>query len=346
MGIDPSQPKGDGSEHSSSQSKENQAEGVSDLSGLTDADWDALFYPAEPVIDPLHRELGIVTDGVGSEYNLGAILGYSSELVLGETDIFKECQERCIAEHRLRDVLDFVEQRVPDELFKQTWFSALGETEDGRLVVSLKFLAPSGSLIPPRSLFDKSDESLSWSSGDATRKRVRTKERQSESDPLKYWERVSGEVTCIFTQRTFDQCSDGFTAEFKTSSMAVVEKLFSAIADKNTKQETSLARYLLDRCVAERMVEEIGAEPLTPDYILISPLEKSEHRGSKLTVVVAVQPPGYDYFHAIEGRDIQVGLSAGKRVAVANGTWYHRGPAAAYVEELERREQRRREGAD
>lgn len=319
MGIDPSQPKGDGSEHSSSQPKENNAEGVSGLSDLTDADWEALFNSGDPVVDPLHRELGIAPDGV-------------------------------VGEHVVAEVMDALERRIPDKLLQRAMPQVLGETEDGRVVVSLEFRRPEGSLIPGAHLIEGTDPSepggFRGAQPDKKRKIVVTTLVGNGALDERDWESVPGQVMCLLTQRYPGQCSDGFTMELKASSMAVVEHLFSAIAEKDRKDKPSAARHLLDRYVVERLVEETGGAPQHLDYILISPLEKNGDGIAKLTVVVAVQPPGYDCFHAIEGRDIEVGLSAGKRVTVANGTWYHRGPAAAYVEELERREQRRREGAD
>ncbi len=319
MGIDPSQPKGDGSEHSSSQSKENQAEGVSDLSGLTDADWDALFNSADPVVDPLHRELGIAPDGV-------------------------------VGEHVVAEVMDALERRIPDKLLRRAMPQVLGETEDGRVVVSLEFRRPEGSLIPAAHLIEGADPSepggFRGAQPDKKKKVIVTTLVGNGALDERDWESVPGQATCLLTQRYPGQCSDGFTMELKASSMAVVENLFSAISQKDRKDKPSVARYLLDRYVAERLGEETGDKDLTPDYILISPLKKNGEGAAKLTAVVAVQLPGHDCYHALEGRDIEVGLSKGKLVTVANGTWFDRGPAEAYVEELARREQRRREGAD
>lgn len=319
MGIDPSQPKGEGAEQSSPEPQKNQVKSVDGLSGFTDADWDALFNGEVLEIDPIYRELRIAPDGV-------------------------------VGEHIVAEVMDALERRIPDTLLRRSLPHVLGETEDGRVVVSLEFRRPEGSLIPAAHLIEGADPAepggFRGSRPDQKNKKIVTTIVGHGSLDERDWELTSGQVTVLLTQRYPGQCSDGFTMELKASSMVVVEKLFSAIGEKELKGKPSAARYLLDRYVTNRLAEETGDKDLTPDYILIAPLSNVSDGVSKLSLVVAVQLPGDDCYHALEGRDIEVSLSKGKLVTVSNGTWYDRGPAEAYVQELEQRELRKREGAD
>ncbi|MFM1848552.1 MAG: hypothetical protein RL417_2026 [Pseudomonadota bacterium] len=316
MGIDPSQPNGEGPEQSSPPTKDNnQDKGVG---GISDADWDALFNLPVEEIDPLPRELKLVPDGV-------------------------------VGEHIEAEVRDALERRMPDTLVRRAMPNVLGETKDGRVVISLEFRRSGGSLIPAAQLVEGPDPSepggFRGSRADPKKKIVTTIAGNGALDS-RDWEEVPGQVTVILTQRYPGQSSDGFTMQLKANSMSVVENMFHGIEEKDRKDKPSAARYLLDRHVAERLFEVTGERDISPDFILITPLSKLEDGVGKLSVVVAVNMPGRDSYHALEGTEIEVSLSKGKLISVTGGTWYDRGPAELYVKELERRELKRRGGAD
>ena len=216
--------------------------------------------------------------------------------------------------------------------------------------MSLEFRRPEGSLIPAAHLLEGPDPSepggFRGGRSDQTNKKIVTTIAGNGALNERDWEHVPGQVTVILTQRYPGQCSDGFTMQLKVNSMSGVEELFSTIGVKDRKDRPSAARALLDRFIAERIGAETGDRESSPDYILITPLTKSEDGVARVSVVVAATLRGDDYHSALEGMEIEVGLSKAKLLTIKGGTWYNRGSAEAYVQELDRREQAKQKGAD
>jgi hypothetical protein len=317
MGIDPSQPKGEGPEQSPASSNDQRpAEGVA---GISDSDLSALFDGDFEPIDPIYRALGIDPDGI-------------------------------VAEHLEAEVMDSLGKRMPESMLRRAMPRVLGETEDGRVVVALEFRRPEGSLIPAAHLVEGPDPAepggFRGRGSDLPNKKVVTTIAGNGALNEGDWERVSGQVTVILTQRYPGQSSDGFTMQLTVNSMSGVAALFSSIELKERNGQPSAARTLLDRFIAGRIGAETGDRESPPDYILITPLTQSEDGVAKLSVVVAATLRGDDYHSALEGMEIEVGLSTAKLLTIKGGTWYNRGSAALYVQELERRERQHRKDAE
>jgi hypothetical protein len=269
-------------------------------------DWASIFAPAL-IVDPLRVELCVPVD------------------------------PEPVASYREAELREALENRIPPALFRRALFEIMGETGEGRLVATLEFRRPEGSLLPAAHLLDSpepSDNGDSRGLSSKHRKKPALKTMLgSGSMEARDWEVVPGQVSLCVTERYPGSAADGFLLAFRASTFESVERMFAGVGGREPGAAGSCARLLLNRAVAEKLRAELGVEEDHPDYISISPLEVSPEGRGSLSVVVAVRSPRDGRFYAIEGSDLEVGLSPAKLITVTGGAWFNRGLAEHYLAE-------------
>jgi len=275
-----------------------------DAGGPAEIDWASIFAPT-PVVDPLRLELGLPID------------------------------PEPVASYREAELREALEGRMPAPLLNRALFDVLGETTEGRLVATLEFRRPEGSLLPAAHLLDSPEPSDNGNprglSSQRSKKPALKTMLGSGSMEARDWELVPGQVSVCLTERYPGSAADGFLVAFRASTFESVERMFAGVGEREPGAAGSCARLILNRTVAEKLRRELGIEEDDPDYIAISPLEVSPDGGGALSVVVAVRLPNDGRFYAIEGKDLEVGLSRAKLITVTGGAWFNRGLAERYM---------------